>query len=132
MAIDNEKGGPMPGRVVHLEIPADNTESARDFWGGLFGWKFESLPGPPEYHLTQVNDQVGGGITNMEPGKRGVPLYLTVDDINDSATRVKQLGGEAGQPSPVPGSGWFAICKDTEGNEFGLWQNDPSAPAPPG
>ena len=122
----------MPGRVVHLEIPADNTESARDFWGGLFGWKFESLPGPPEYHLTQVNDQVGGGITNMEPGKRGVPLYLTVDDINDSATRVKQLGGEAGQPSPVPGSGWFAICKDTEGNEFGLWQNDPSAPAPPG
>jgi len=26
--------------------------------------------------------------------------------------------------------GWFAICTDTEGNEFGLWQNDPEAPAP--
>jgi predicted enzyme related to lactoylglutathione lyase len=26
--------------------------------------------------------------------------------------------------------GWFAICKDTEGNEFGLWQTDPGAPAP--
>jgi predicted enzyme related to lactoylglutathione lyase len=28
--------------------------------------------------------------------------------------------------------GWFSLCKDTEGNEFGLWQNDPSAPAPNG
>jgi len=23
--------------------------------------------------------------------------------------------------------GWFAKCTDTEGNRFGLWQNDPSA-----
>jgi predicted enzyme related to lactoylglutathione lyase len=27
----------------------------------------------------------------------------------------------------VPSMGWFALCKDVEGNEFGLWQNDPSA-----
>jgi predicted enzyme related to lactoylglutathione lyase len=26
--------------------------------------------------------------------------------------------------------GWFATCSDPEGNEFGLWQNDPAAPAP--
>jgi predicted enzyme related to lactoylglutathione lyase len=32
---------------------------------------------------------------------------------------------------PVPGMGWFSICKDTEGNEFGLWQTDSDAPAPP-
>lgn len=30
---------------------------------------------------------------------------------------------------PVPGMGWFAVCKDIEGIAFGLWQNDPSAPA---
>lgn len=28
--------------------------------------------------------------------------------------------------------GWFATCTDTQGNEFGLWQSDPSAPAPTG
>jgi predicted enzyme related to lactoylglutathione lyase len=26
--------------------------------------------------------------------------------------------------------GWFAVCKDSEGNEFGLWQTDSSAPNP--
>ena len=46
--------------------------------------------------------------------------------------RVRELGGEANEPAPVPSMGWFAICKDTEGNDFGLWQNDPSAPAPTG
>jgi predicted enzyme related to lactoylglutathione lyase len=28
--------------------------------------------------------------------------------------------------------GWFATCSDPEGNEFGLWQNDPTAPEPAG
>jgi predicted enzyme related to lactoylglutathione lyase len=26
--------------------------------------------------------------------------------------------------------GWFSLCTDTEGNEFGLWQTDPNAAAP--
>jgi predicted enzyme related to lactoylglutathione lyase len=30
----------------------------------------------------------------------------------------------------VPGMGWFSVCKDLEGNEFGLWQTDPSASMP--
>jgi predicted enzyme related to lactoylglutathione lyase len=30
----------------------------------------------------------------------------------------------------VPGMGWFATCKDPQGNEFGLWKVDPSASAP--
>ncbi len=38
-----------------------------------------------------------------------------------------EFGGEAGDKSPVPGHGWFAACKDTEGNAFHLWQRDSSA-----
>jgi uncharacterized protein len=120
----------MAGEVVHLEIPADDTGKAREFWGGLFGWQFESFPGPSEYHMTQISEQTGGAITNMEPGKRGTRAYFAVDEINAGAARVQELGGEAGEPAPVPGMGWFAVCKDTSGNEFGLWQSDTSAPAP--
>jgi predicted enzyme related to lactoylglutathione lyase len=28
---------------------------------------------------------------------------------------------------PVPGHGWFAACRDTEGNAFSLWQGDEAA-----
>jgi predicted enzyme related to lactoylglutathione lyase len=117
----------LPGEMVHIEIPADDTAKAREFWSGLFGWTFESYPGPSEYHMTRISDQSGAAITNMEPGKRGTRTYFAVDDINAGAARVKELGGEADAPMAVPNMGWFATCRDTQGNEFGLWQTDPSA-----
>ena len=122
----------MPGQPVHFEIPADDTAKGREFWGSLFGWKFESYPGPSEYHMTRISDQAGAAITNMEPGKRGIRPYFDVDDINDGVALVRKLGGEAGEPGPVPKMGWFAVCTDTVGNDFGLWQNDTSAPEPTG
>ena len=122
----------MPGQIVHLEIPADDTGKSLAFWGSLFGWQFQNFPGPSEYHVTQIGEQQGLAITNMEPGKQGTRPYFDVDDINAGAARVQELGGEAGEAMPVPDMGWFAVCKDPHGNEFGLWQNDTSAPAPTG
>ena len=120
----------MPGEMVHVEIPADDTGKAREFWGGLFGWEFEAYPGPSEYHMTRITERSGAAISNMEPGKRGTRVYFDVDDINAGAGRVRELDGEADEPMPVPSMGWFATCKDVTGNEFGLWQTDPSAPMP--
>jgi hypothetical protein len=119
----------MPGQIVHFEIPADDTASGREFWGSLFGWQFQSFPGPFEYLMTQISDQTGGAITDMEPGKRGLRVYFEVDDINAGAARVRELGGEANDPRPVPNMGWFSVCKDPHGNDFGIWQNDPEAPS---
>jgi len=120
----------MAGQMVHLEIPAGDTAKAREFWGSLFGWQFEQFPGPTEYHMTRFSETTGGAIYGADDDKRGTRVYFDVDDINAERARVSELEGEAGEAMPVPGMGWFSICKDTEGNEFGLWQNDPSA-APP-
>ena len=120
----------MPGQVVHLEIPSDDTGKAREFYGSLFGWQFEAYPGPSEYHMTRTSDTSGAAITNMEPGKRGARVYFDVDDINAGAAKVRELGGEADDPQPVPNMGWFVTGKDTEGNPIGLWQNDPNASMP--
>jgi uncharacterized protein len=119
----------VPGQIVHIEIPADDTAASRAFWGGLFGWQFEAFPGPSEYHITRIDDQQGAAITNMEPGKRGTRAYFDVDDIESAAARVAELGGQASEPMPVPGMGRFVTCTDPHGNEFGLWQTDPSAQA---
>src|SRR5262249_33609948 len=107
----------MAGAIVHIEIPADDTGKAQAFWGGLFGWQFQSYPGPSEYHMTQLSDSQGGAITNMEPGKRGMRAYFVVDDINAGAAKVNELGGKAGEGMPVPNMGWFAVCTDPHGNE---------------
>ena len=120
----------MPGQIVHMEIPADDTGKSLEFWGSLFGWQFQSYPGPSEYHMARLTEESGVAVTNMEPGKRGTRVYFDVDDINTGAARVKELGGESDQPMPVPGMGWFSTCRDPHGNDFGLWQNDTAAPGP--
>jgi uncharacterized protein len=121
----------MAGQMVHVEIPAGDTAKAREFWSSLFGWQFQAFEGSPsEYLMTQLSDTTGGAIYQAEGSERGPRVYFDVDDINAGAARVKELGGEADDPMPVPGMGWFTICKDVEGNNFGLWQNDQSAQAP--
>jgi len=120
----------MAGKLVHFEVPADDTGRALEFYGKLFGWQFESFEGSPiEYHMTQLAEGMGGAVHRADQGG-GIPgifVYFDVDDIGDGAGRVQELGGSAEDPMPVPGMGWFVRCADTEGNRFGLWQNDASA-----
>jgi len=40
--------------------------------------------------------------------------------------KVRQGGGSSGDKMPIPQVGWFAHCKDTEGNSFSLFQSDES------
>jgi predicted enzyme related to lactoylglutathione lyase len=116
--------------MVHVEIPAGDTAKAREFWGSLFGWQFESYPGPSEYHMTRLSENQGAAIYSAADDKRGARVYFDVDDINAGIARVNELGGQAGEAMAVPSMGWFATCTDSEGNDFGLWQNDPNAPTP--
>ena len=79
----------MVGNPVHFEIPFDDTAKGREFWGGLFGWKFgDPYPGPGEYFPAQITDKVGIAVTNMEPGKRGM---LGGGQDNHSAGAIRSL-----------------------------------------
>ena len=120
----------MAGQMVHVEIPAGDTAKAREFWGSLFGWQFEEYPGPFEYYMTRFSETTGGAIQGADGDERGMRVYFDVDDIKVGTARVNELGGKADEAMPVPSMGWFALCTDTEGNDFGLWQTDPNAPMP--
>ena len=120
----------MAGRLVHFELPASDSARAKTFYGSLFGWEFQSF-GDIDYHMTQFDEQSGGAISGGQEGSNPT-IYFDVDDIDAALAQVRELGGEAGEKQPVPGMGWFAPCKDTEGTNFSLWQGDDSAPPPQG
>jgi predicted enzyme related to lactoylglutathione lyase len=117
----------MAGELVHFEIGASDVGRAQSFYGALLGWTFESYGGPTEYTMVKAGDGPGGGIYKSE-ATGGNPLaHFAVADIDASLAQVRELGGEAGEKKPVPGMGWYAVCKDTEGNSLSLWQVDSAA-----
>jgi predicted enzyme related to lactoylglutathione lyase len=125
-------------RVVHFEIHVDNPARAAQFYTSVFGWTIQKW-GDLDYWLitTGTPDQVGinGG---MFPRKGAAPAEGTpisayvcsvdVDAIDEAIARVMGSGGTIVVPKrALPGVGWSAYAKDTEGNIFGLSQNDPNA-----
>jgi uncharacterized protein len=116
-------------KIVHFEVPAQDTGRAKEFWGSLFGVEFQTYEGPVEYHMFQNDDQTGGAVYPQQEGEKGLITYFNVDDIDSARQRIQELGGKAEDKAPVPGMGWFARAEDTEGNAFSLWQSDENAPA---
>jgi len=116
----------MAGEIVHIEYPAADAGRAAAFWGGLFGWEFgPSMAEEFEYRMARTGENSGAAVMPGEPGHPN--YYYDVPDIDAAMAKVKELGGEAGEKTPVPTHGWFSTCKDSEGNAFSLWQGDSSA-----
>jgi predicted enzyme related to lactoylglutathione lyase len=113
--------------VVWFEIPADGIERAQRFYGSLFGWTFNKLPAAiAEYwHIdTKGKDASpdGGMMPRMHP-QQPITNYISVPSVSKAAAKVEKLGGTVCKPkTAVPGMGYFAICLDTEGNTFALWE----------
>jgi predicted enzyme related to lactoylglutathione lyase len=116
------------GEIVHFEVPAGEADRASGFWSGLFGWNIgASVMEGFDYRMFQVNDKLGGAVMPSDTAGTGIIIYYDTDDIDASVAKVRELGGTADDKQPVPTHGWFAACKDTEGNPFSLWQSDSNA-----
>jgi len=115
-----------PARIIWFEIPADNPERARKFYGGLFGWKIEPFPGMEAYwHIDTGggDDTPDGGLMTRQHPQQPITNYINVASVTRSAARVVKLGGKICKPkTAVPKMGYFAVCRDTEDNEFALWE----------
>ena len=117
-------------RVIHFELPADNPERAARFYTDVFGWKFQKWEGPMEYWLVSTGEGPGidGGLQRRSAGMSGTTNTVGVESVDEAVRRIEAAGGKVAMPKmAIQGVGWVAYCIDTEGNVFGLMQNDPAA-----
>ena len=113
--------------IVWFEVPADDLDRARRFYKAMFGWKFAKLPAAIQdyWHIDTGGPDAspdGGMMPRMHP-QQPITNYVSVPSVTKAAAKVEKLGGTVCKPkTPVPGMGYFAICLDTEGNTFALWE----------
>lgn len=129
-------------RPVHFEIHSENPERAIAFYEGMFGWRFTKWEGAAPYWLVDTANpddanepgingglmrRMGGGPVNGAAVNAWV-CTVGIGSVDESVATAERLGGSVALPKmPVPGIGWLAYVKDTDGNILGLMQSDTSA-----
>lgn len=119
-------------RPIHFDLTADNPQRAMQFYKDVFGWKFEKWDGPMEYWMVVTGDDKERGINGglSKKGESGMPNMNTVSvpSVDDFSKSISAKGGKVLMPkSAIPGIGWFATCQDTEGNIFGIIEENSGA-----
>ncbi len=122
----------MSNRVIHFEIQADDVHRAKDFYQKVLGWNISQMmtkeQGGMDYWGIDTGEGPGinGGL--YQRPQEGDKFYLydctvQVEDLDKAIEAVRANGGTiTREKSEIPGVGFFAGAKDTEGNRFGLMQ----------
>jgi predicted enzyme related to lactoylglutathione lyase len=109
------------------------------FYTVVFNWQIRKWDGPMEYWMVMTGDPQARGIDGGLVRRRGpapaegqaVNAFVCTVDVANVDTSIKAAtdnGGTLALPKmPVPGVGWLAYVKDTEGNILGMMQMDPTA-----
>ncbi|MEM7243664.1 MAG: VOC family protein [Pseudomonadota bacterium] len=119
--------------MPHFEIYVADTKRAQTFYGGLFGWSFDTMPmgDGVEYFLISgpgIEGSLTGGMMQRpdetpEPGGpiRGCTLTFEVADCDDRYDwALKNGGAVALPPMDYPGIGRAASVEDGQGNVVGF------------
>ena len=120
------------------QLNTTDPESARTFYGELFGWRSEfvgtggnsddsaSMPDPPQdYWGLFVGERVNGGLMPMPEQSTGPPnwvAFFTSDDLEASVGEIERLGGKIEVPPRPAGPGRIAVAQDPQGAFFALYE----------
>jgi len=121
-------------KIVHFEIPVEDLDRAKGFYGSIFGWRLDDVPGMDytmvgtvpvdEQQMPTEPGAINGGLMQRSDETPSPVLTINVGSVEDALKKVEAGGGTVVRPrTEIPGMGWFAYFKDTEGNTLGLFEN---------
>ena len=106
-------------------------QEAIQFYGELFGWTCDAqdTEGGPPYGIFMLGENIVAGIGEMDEEMKssGMPpfwnSYISVDDIEATASKVTELGGNVVVPvMDVMDAGKMAFIQEPSGAICALWQ----------
>lgn len=126
----------MKNRLTHFAIYTDNTERAKQFYGDVFDWGFNSYGAPDFLQIKDDTAETGELIGALQSRKYspvtekviGLECSIRVENVNATIEKVKNSGGKIlMDKTAIPHVGWIAKFLDTEGNLLCAMQYDNSA-----
>ncbi len=112
------------GTFCWVDLGTSDPQSAKDFYGGLFGWEFDDLPTGDNgtYTICRLNDQRVCGLFD-QADEAAWGSYVSVLDVDDATARARELGASVTvDPFSTPGGGRVATIRDPTGAVVSLSQ----------
>ena len=118
----------MPGTIAWRDLTVDDAEAVRDFYTQVIGWdtRPEEMGGYQDYHLIAPgSDETVAGICHARGTNADLPpqwlVYVIVEDVDASANRCCELGGEVVAGPREMGGGHFCVIRDPAGAVLALY-----------
>jgi uncharacterized protein len=115
-----------PGKVIWADLVTPDLNQAEHFYGGLFGWTFQSVVGDPNYALALMDGEAVGGLLQraIPAGEHRQPAWLTfiaVADV-DAVKRSAVANGAKvlAEPKTYAQRGRQAVFADPDGAVFAV------------
>jgi predicted enzyme related to lactoylglutathione lyase len=120
-----------PGDWCHIDVVAGDRARAQKFYGEVFGWTFEDIPGADYINVRTSENGIESGIGGVAqatgtaaPALNGVVPYILAPDMDATIAAIEAAGGAIVIPrTDVMGMGEFAHFRDPDGNLIGLWRD---------
>ena len=125
-----------PGRVAWFDITTTDLAKSKEFYGKLFGWKFNPVQGTDQAVEIVARGSAIGTIRGAEgqiSSFNGV-VYIQVADIQESCKMAKELGGTLVPGFPFNlsnGTGAIGLVSDPAGHPVGMYSRTPIPPQKP-
>ena len=127
-ARDEDQGAPSlePGRFSWHELATTDPDAAWEFYSAAFGWEKTDSMDMGEGGIYQMygagGDPLGGIFRKPDEMPVSAWLYYAmVDDVDEAAKTVTELGGQVvNGPMEVPGGDRIVQCMDPQGGMFAL------------
>jgi predicted enzyme related to lactoylglutathione lyase len=120
---------PKPGAFVWHELMTTDVARSKSFYGDLFGWKTSEMEMMPGFNYTVINHakQPHGGMMAITPEHGDMrphwDVYISVRDVDVTAAKCEQLGGEiVVPPHDIPVGRW-AMLKDPTGAQMCIYKS---------
>ncbi len=115
-----------PGSFSWNELATSDSDKAKEFYTGLFGWDTQVQEMPHMVYTTFLNgERMNAGMIQMTEEWEGIPphwmVYFAVDDCDAGVEKTKALGGSiAVEPFDIEQVGRMAVVQDPQGATFTL------------
>jgi len=116
----------MANAVAWFEVPVNDMNRAKKFYGEVLAAKFQAMPAGDMQMEAFAGDMTSYGSAGalvkspqMKPAQTGTVVYFSCDDIAAALERVEKAGGKVVMPRTSIGEhGFIGGFVDSEGNRL--------------